>query len=210
MSRSNRNKRYGKKKYSVIVDGKTEKWYLDSLKKEENIKEVAILPELPQKRNLQEQYKDVCSRAKNYDKVYWIVDLDVILKQTKEYRGGGKIPIEEFNILRRNLETLNNVKVIVNNSCLEFWYLLHFTYTTRKFNNCNEVIRELKKHFSEYEKTENFYIKSKPNLYQRLKEQLPKALENAKKLGNYNPYEYDNSISEMFLFFEDIVSLQKA
>ena len=42
---------------------------------------------------------------------------------------------------------------IVSNPCFEIWFLLHYRYTTHAFNNASDVIHELRRHISNYEKT---------------------------------------------------------
>lgn len=34
----------------------------------------------------------------------------------------------------------NGIKVALSSPCFEFWYLLHFAYTSRDFASCSEVI----------------------------------------------------------------------
>ena len=47
---------------------------------------INIKPEIPQKKKIKDQYKLVKELARSeYDKVFWIVDLDVIVKETNDY-----------------------------------------------------------------------------------------------------------------------------
>lgn len=39
---------------------------------------------------------------------------------------------------------------------IEYWFLLHFKHTTRHFGTSKAVIKELKKHIPQYDKTEQF------------------------------------------------------
>ena len=48
-------------------------------------------------------------------------------------------------------------ELIVSNPCFEIWYLCHFIYSTRQFNNPREVLDELKKYIAGYEKNQNVY-----------------------------------------------------
>lgn len=54
------------------MDGETEAWYLQLLKDFENIREIKIVPELPNKKTLEEQYEYVIGRFDSYEKVIWI------------------------------------------------------------------------------------------------------------------------------------------
>jgi hypothetical protein len=70
---------------------------------------------------------------------------------------------------------------ITSTPCFEFWLLLHFKYTSKQYTRtskcsaCDSLILDLKQCFSDYKK-------SMPNLFGKLKEQLPTARENAEKL----------------------------
>ena len=44
------------------------------------------------------------------------------------------------------------IRVAYSIPCFEFWYLLHFEYTTRPFRNCREVESQLKQHIKRYTK----------------------------------------------------------
>ncbi|MBP9134766.1 MAG: RloB domain-containing protein [Saprospiraceae bacterium] len=62
---------------------------------------------------------------------------------------------ESFEEYRTDLtENYENVVVIVNNPCLEFWFLLHFEKTSKYFNTCSSAETQLKKYLPNYEKTQ--------------------------------------------------------
>ncbi|GAB4287389.1 MAG: hypothetical protein Fur0025_20750 [Oscillatoriaceae cyanobacterium] len=59
--------------------------------------------------------------------------------------------------------------------CFEFWFLLHYRYTSGGFEGCDRVISELEKSMgAKYEKN--------LKMYQQLKPKLDTAIANAKKL----------------------------
>ena len=74
--------------FAFVVDGHTEIWYLQMFKRNEekfNNLRINIKPEIPQKKKLEDQVELLLEQAKSeYDKVFWIVDLDVVLKETRE------------------------------------------------------------------------------------------------------------------------------
>lgn len=129
--------------YAFVVDGKTEFWYLQMLKRNERDLAISIEPQLPSKKSLADQYKLVKSLAEDYTKVFWIVDYDVIRKETREAKRGTETSEQQFIRLRNSARALGNVFVIVNDPCLEFWLLLHFVPTTRFFGSCSPAEREL-------------------------------------------------------------------
>lgn len=69
-------------------------------------------------------------------------------------------------------------ELIVSNPCFKIWYLCHFVYSTRQFNNPREVLDELKKYIVGYEKNQNVYP-------EYLQDKTNKAIENAKKMEKH-------------------------
>lgn len=119
--------------FSFVVDGKTELWYLQMLKRNERNIRLSIKPEIPNRKSIEEQYKLVVDLSKReYLKVFWIVDLDTIIKESRETQDGKRSPLQTFiyyrGIIKRDFK---NVIVITNNPCLEYWFLLHFEKTAK-------------------------------------------------------------------------------
>lgn len=75
--------------------------------------------------------------------------------------------------------TANGIKIAFSNICFEFWFFLHFNYSTRQFNSCGELISEqLKSKIPDYEKRTDYY--------DFLKERRDDALNNAKILREHH------------------------
>lgn len=185
-----------KTKIAVIVDGHTEYWYLKMVQRNEKSSRVDIKPEIPQRKKLSDQHKKVLELLQIYDKVIWIIDLDVVLKESK---------LPDFLGYKKSLEKkYNNIIIIINHPCLEYWILLHFSSTSPQFTNCGEVEKLLRNKFPEYSKTEKFYTKQHNYIYLRLEEKLPLAIANAKKLGEFDIETPYKGISEMFKLFEEL------
>ena len=191
---------------AVIVEGETEKWYISMLKRNERDLPIYIKPELNIKKTLEKQYEYVINAAEDYTMVFWVVDFDTILAETRTAKKGTSTPLEKFNNYRRKIaKKYKNVAIIVNNPCLEFWLLLHFEPTSRYFDKCDKAIKQLKKHLPNYEKTEQFYTKQDQDIYLKLKPQLQNSIKNAEKLGEFDPQIPYKAIAEMHLFFLDDV-----
>lgn len=139
---------------AVVVDGNTEVWYLNMLKRNERQIRIAIKPEIPSKKSITEQYEYVCDLAeKEFSRVFWIVDLDTIIKETREAPKGETPAMETFKTYRQHLlDKYENVKVVVNNPCLEFWFILHFEKTGKLFDNCSKAEKHLKTYLKDYQK----------------------------------------------------------
>jgi len=189
--------------FAIVVDGETEVWYFQMLKRNEPSLQINISPIIPQKKKLSEQYKEVCELAEDYTKVIWVIDLDNPIKESKETKKGNKTPIQELKEYLRVIENkYDNVITILNNPCLEYWLLLHFEPTTRYFPNCSGSIKQLKKHLTDYEKTRKYYTKQDKDIYLKLKPKLPTAIKNAQKNNRGTLDELERAICEMNLIFE--------
>lgn len=187
--------------YAFVVDGETEIWYLQMLKRNERRLNIAIKPELAQKKSLEEQYAQVCSLAKDYLKVFWIVDIDTCIKEVRENPKSSKV-----KDLASYVETIpDNVVFIANTPCFEFWVLLHLQNTSRYFDCCDAVIREIRKHkeFATYEKTQRYF--TQPNdIYKRLRQYLPAARNNAKGLPDMDFDNIERGTCQMYKIFDDL------
>lgn len=190
--------------YSFVVDGETEIWYLQMLKRNERQLKINIEPKLPQRKSIDEQYKLVIELSeREYSKVFWIIDLDAIIKESRETPKGKKSPLQTLIELRRKLQKDNKkVTVIINNPCLEFWLLLHFEKTSKLFDSCDKAENQLKKHLKDYEKTKKYFTKQDNDIYFKLRPFLKTAISNSFSLGEFDLEEQTKTICEMFLLFE--------
>ena len=188
---------------SIIVDGKTEKWYLDLLKSYEKtrLSVINIKPEIPKRKSLKELYQQAQNNVKEgYDKVIWVVDFDVILRENKT---------EEFKRYYNKLLNSKNkdkISILVNNPCFEYWLLLHLQYTDKQFSACSQIESILRdsKVLSNYQKTEKFYKKLNNDIYRRLIDSQKVAIRRAKRLGNFNPKEPKLAKVEFYKVFDII------
>lgn len=201
-----KNKKPFRPSAALVLEGDTERWYFQLLQQHEKSLSLHLKPEIPQKKKLADQYEKVDELAnQGYDFVFWIVDFDEILKQTREASGKYKTPLVRFNEYKAMLKSkYPHVFVIVNAPCLEFWIYLHFVCTSRFFTDCNSVIQEMKKMMPGYEKTEKFYRKKGNDIYAKLKEKQHVAIKNAiltSGFDNENPY---RGVSEMNILFQKL------
>lgn len=188
--------------FAVVVDGDTEVWYFQMLKRNERTINVNIEPKIPQKKSLLEQFELVRFLTEDFTTVFWILDFDTIIKETREAKKGKETPLQEFVKYRNLLKSKNeNVVIIVNNPCLEFWILLHFEKTSKYFNNCASTEKQLKSHLKDYEKSKKYYTKQDNDIYLKLKPHLNTAIKNATFLGSFNEKEPNSAMSEMELFY---------
>lgn len=190
--------------FALVVDGETEVWYLQMLKRNERDIRVSIKPEIPNKKSVEEQYSLVCDLSnKEFTKVFWIIDLDTVIKEENEAPNGKKSPLKIFDEYRIDLsKNYPNVVVIVNNPCIEFWFLLHFEKTSKYFNTCSGAETQLKKHLKNYEKTQKFFTKQNDDIYLKLKPNLKTGIANSIALGNFDNENPKQAMCEMELLFK--------
>lgn len=197
----------GSNTFAFVVDGDTEVWYLQMFKRNERELNINIEPKLPSKKSIPEQFKMVKKLATDYTKVFWVVDYDVIAKETREAKKGVETSEQLFIKLKEKAEKLDNVIVIVNNPCIEFWFLMHFERTSKLFTDCNSAEKKLKKHLTDYEKTRKYFTKQDNDIYLKLKHKLSDAKVNSKNL-KFDKYNTNKAICEMNSLFE-IQEIQK-
>ena len=174
------NRRSAEKSIAVIIDGKDEKWYLETVKEHypnADMKKATIKPDLPQKKSVEALFALAQQKlAMESTQVILILDMDSIIKNSQEFEHF-KVYYEKY--LKSTQDTLtprekvkygwmNNLVIIVNTPCLEFWYLLHFSKTHKFFPDFSAMEATLRKQpgLEEYDKSEDYYKKS-PNIYDR-------------------------------------------
>lgn len=64
---------------------------------------------------------------------------------------------KKANKLKTLMSQNSFFRYIVSNPCFEVWFLLHFRFSTASFPNGAAVVKELRKHLSEYEKTNSVW-----------------------------------------------------
>lgn len=78
----------------------------------------------------------------------------------------------------KELAEKNGVEIVTSTPTFEFWYLLHFTYTTKIYNSSEEVVDELKTKINGYTKNMNVFPFIKTNTVD--------AIINAKNVEKYH------------------------
>jgi hypothetical protein len=101
-----------------------------------------------------------------YDEVFCIFDGD-----RPEYQ-------EAINDAHRY--SVSKIEPILSIPCFEFWFLLHYRYTSSPFENCQQVIDQLNRELKQVGIED--YDKSKSGYYSLLKLKLNQAIANAQKL----------------------------
>ena len=93
------------------------------------------------------------------------------------------------------------VIVLENNPCFEFWLLLHFRQTGRLFQNCEQVVTELRRYIPNYNKGVRFLEAAR--LFANLRNNLPQAMANAALLEvDRDEHDLLYPRAEIYKFFE--------
>jgi len=144
-------RRETKKTFVVLGDGITEQFYLKHLKEIKGYK-YSIRPSLfvgitfeKAECIINEYLSGGCNN------IIYLTDYDTIVCQDK---------VTEFNHFKSKYSSCKEVLICETMPSIEFWFLLHFIFTTREFRNSGEVERMLKSYFPDYSK-EKSYLESK-------------------------------------------------
>ncbi|MEQ8957740.1 MAG: RloB family protein [Coleofasciculus sp. C2-GNP5-27] len=78
------------------------------------------------------------------------------------------------------MDRFHTIKLILSIPCFEFWFLLHYRYTSSPFENCKQVIEQLNRELKQVGLED--YDKSNSGYYNSLKLKLDQAIANAQKL----------------------------
>jgi hypothetical protein len=206
MGRNSENrKRAGKEVYSIIVDGETEVWYFQLMKQFEALQNVQIRPDLPSKKKLSDLYQLVISHIADYTKVIWLIDFDTIIKENREIPKGDKTKFQELKEYIEKLKEYENVLVLINTPCLEFWYLIHLEDIGKYFSSCDNVLKEFKNTIlKDYQKSEKYYKKKNNDIYTKLKSYQDIAIIRSRKLGIFSFESPYSAKAEIFKIFDSI------
>jgi len=176
-----------KSRCAIVVEGETELWYVNMIKRNNRNLGLAISPSMIVKKSIDEQIKHIKKLAEIYDQVFWIVDLDVIMNESLLQARHDNKPITKLRAFTQHCEDeLDNVQIIINHPCIEYWFLVHYQNTSPHFTNCDEAGIRLKRHLPEYEKTEKFFTNPRNDIYMRMLDTLPNAISYSESLGEFD------------------------
>jgi len=186
-----------RKSVAVIGEGITEQRYIDGLRVAERYR-FHLAPGLPKHSDIGDMVR-LCEKKirEGYDYVVCLVDMDVILSSGEKTRQYERIRREHPQII-----------FVESNACIEYWFLLHFmnAVSSREFSTYESVVRELRKHVPNYDKTERFF--NSVNMYEFLKRHgdMDRALELSRELDLLRRTRRDEykSYSQMYRLFDII------
>lgn len=164
-----------KKSVAIIGEGETEWFYFDSLRIAQRYP-FKVAPDFPSHSdishilNLTKRYL-----LEQYDYIVCLIDMDRIRQVPKEFA---------VYMAAKNKKEFSKVMFVETYPCTEFWFLLHFLpkLSTKLYRSCDELLPELRKYMPGYEKTKNYFRKTKLFDYLKANGDLGMAMKNAEKL----------------------------
>lgn len=193
---SPRHKKY-RPTIKVFCDGVTEEYYLqsigDKIEHDTISFNIRSLPKRADQFNrVFEEIQSLLSDKKQYTLIFYILDMDTIYAQGK---------LQQYTEARDKCLHSRNANgrlfIIETMPCFEFWLLLHYDFVTKPFNCCDDVVRELKKHWPDYVKNS----KCARQIYDKLQDSLDAAIERARSIEPVHSY------SDMHIFFDELRSI---
>lgn len=134
--------------------------------------------------------KNNAKREKNqFDYIWIVIDKD----------GYSKLP-ETFD-----KAYANDMKIAFSSISFEYWFLLHFEYTTKCFKKADDLIKHLNRYLPNYKKSSNIYCKIKKNIKtaitnsNKVQKYYENDIERGKKIYTLNPYTNVNLLVEQLI-----------
>ena len=178
-------KRKPKKTILIVCEGeKTERYYLNGLKREETVSEVFAITVVPGRGGSRSQ---IIERAINQKAQRGEMDVVLCVFDTESLE---TTQAKEDLAAARQEADRNNITLYMSNPAFEVWFLAHFRRTSRSFRNCEAVIVELHREWSAA--FGQPYNKSDVQVYQRLATRTQAAVTNAKMVVEIDHKEKPN------------------
>ncbi len=173
MSRQIRNKKL-RIKCAVVGDGRTEQYYLGHLKKIRGYA-YSVKPRFFDSISLFDAEGIIDDLLDGgCDRVIFFTDYDTVIRDEK---------VREFKRFTKKYGKNDKVIICESMPSIEFWFLLHFQHTTKRFCNAKEVENELKKHIPGYSKLQRNFLRNKKWVENLISDnKMDVAIEVAKKI----------------------------
>ena len=179
----------------ILGEGPTEFFYFKSLC--DVFKHLTIRPDYPKHTNMEElEAKIEDGITMGYSRIFCIIDMDTKDKepertQYQKLKAKYASPID-----RPKKGIFCEVEFFETHRCTELFFLYYFRYTSRPYNDQDSLLKDLNK-CVEYQKTKEFFIKSKGlhSYFERNGGNLDIAIANAdrsmdEKQANNREYTY--------------------
>lgn len=179
----------------ILGEGPTEFFYFKSLC--DVFKRLTIKPDYPKHTSIKElDLKIAEGMAMGYSHIFCVIDMDTknIEPERSQYQKLKTKYAKPINKPKKGIYC--KVEFFETHRCTELFFLYYFRYTSRSYVEQESLIKDLNK-FVEYQKTTDFFIKSKGlhSYFERHGGNLVQAIANAnrsmdEKLSSGRDYTY--------------------
>ncbi len=179
----------------ILGEGPTEFFYFKSLC--DVFKRLTIKPDYPKHTSIKElDLKIAEGMAMGYSHIFCVIDMDTknIEPERSQYQKLKTKYAKPINKPKKGIYC--KVEFFETHRCTELFFLYYFRYTSRSYEEQESLIKDLSK-FVEYQKTTDFFIKSKGlhSYFERHGGNLVQAIANAnrsmdEKLSSGRDYTY--------------------
>ena len=179
----------------ILGEGPTEFFYFKSLC--DVFKRLTIKPDYPKHTSIKElDLKIAEGMAMGYSHIFCVIDMDTknIEPERSQYQKLKTKYAKPINKPKKGIYC--KVEFFETHRCTELFFLYYFRYTSRSYEEQESLIKDLNK-FVEYQKTTDFFIKSKGlhSYFERHGGNLVQAIANAnrsmdEKLSSGRDYTY--------------------
>ena len=179
----------------ILGEGPTEFFYFKSLC--DVFKRLTIKPDYPKHTSIKElDLKIAEGMAMGYSHIFCVIDMDTknIEPERSQYQKLKTKYATPINNPKKGIHC--KVECFETHRCTELFFLYYFRYTSRSYEEQESLIKDLNK-FVEYQKTTDFFIKSKGlhSYFERHGGNLVQAIANAnrsmdEKLSSGRDYTY--------------------
>ena len=193
----------------ILGEGPTEFFYFKSLC--DVFKRVTIKPDYPKHTNLKElEAKIEEGIAMGYSHIFCIIDMDTKDKEP-EHSQYKKLKAKYANPVNKPRKGIYcEVEFFETHRCTELFFLYYFRYTSRAYEDQESLLKDLNQ-CVEYQKTKDFFIKSKGlhSYFERNGGSLELAIANADhSMDEKNASGRDYTYSELGRLMEELKGLE--
>lgn len=140
-------------------------------------------------KHARQRYREEKDAGDPFDKVYCVFDKDCHANYT-----------QAINTIH-NLTPKGVYIAVTSVPCFEYWLLLHFTYTTKAYKTCDQVLADLKNYVPNYSKGSRDIFSELINQIDFAKKNAVRVLSESEKTNTDNPTTY---VHELVSFLQDI------
>ncbi len=163
----------------ILGEGPTEFYYFMSLR--DIFKHLAIKPDFPKHTNLTELEEKIKAGIDlGYNHIFCIIDMDTKDKEPErsQYQ---KLKIKYANPIKKPRKGIDcKVEFFETHRCTELFFLYYFHYTSRSYDNQEQLLNDLNR-CVEYKKTNEFFRKGLHGYFEQNNGSLANAIANAEK-----------------------------